>query len=102
MRWVRRAALALAAVLAVAALMGVPPLAARVQVGLGYAARHMCSCQFVGGRSAASCADDLALPGMDRIAHRLLDAGDGVEASLFGGLVSRVARHREGSGCFLE
>ena len=70
--------------------LSVAPIAA------GYAARQMCSCRFVSGRSAASCAGDLR--GMTALVTRWREDGAAVTADVLGGFPAQAV-FEQGFGC---
>jgi hypothetical protein len=72
-----------------------------MQVGAGYAAKQMCSCVFLTGRTLESCRGDL-MPGMERIETEQTTSPTGVASQLLFGLVGRRAVYREGVGCALQ
>ena len=55
----KRIALAVAALLLIAAVMGLRKLGPLARIGTGYAAEQTCSCVFVSGRTLESCRGDL-------------------------------------------
>ena len=67
------------------------------RVGAGFAAKEVCSCVFVGGRSLESCRADLP-ESMDRVQLEL--GADRVRAFV-PGLAERIARHEPPFGCVL-
>jgi len=92
------AALLATAVALAAAGLHLPTL---LGLGPGYSAHLTCSCMFVSGRTAESCAGDL-----DPLARRSVSistdpSGRSVTATsaLF---IRRTARYRDGYGCSLD
>jgi hypothetical protein len=100
----RRALLWIAAgLIGLAALAGLwwgPRAVGMAQVGVGYAAKQVCSCLYVAGREVGACRADL-MPSMDPIELQVLSDHRGVRASLLMGAVERTALHHAGSGCTL-
>lgn len=94
----RRVAWAACLVLLGGALYAYQRTRGMAQVGAGYAAKELCSCVFVAGRSLASCRPDLP-ESMDRVEVELLP--DGVRAFV-PGFAERVARSDPGFGCTLR
>jgi hypothetical protein len=91
------------ALLACALLLGGAAIAYQrargaASVGAGYAAKELCSCVFVAGRSLASCRPDLP-ESMARVEVELLPHG--VRAFVTG-FAQRVAHHEPGFGCTLH
>ena len=91
------ALLALGALLAAAVLARIR-LAPQAEIGVGFVAKQVCSCIFVGGRDEAACRLDL---GPDLAPVRSEQLADGVHAWV-PLLASRNARFREGTGCTLD
>jgi hypothetical protein len=83
-----------------ASLLLGPRALGMAQVGVGYVAKQICSCVYVGGREVDACRADL-LPAMDPIDVQVLADREGVRASVLMGAVERTALHHEGSGCTL-
>lgn len=77
-----------------------PGLLDQAPVAAGYAARMVCSCQFVGGRALESCKADLE-PGMEWVWVQV-DAKAGTVTAWLPLLASRTARHTAGFGCTLD
>jgi hypothetical protein len=86
--------------IALAALLMGPRAAGRARIGVGFAAKQICSCVHVAGREVDACRADL-MPVMDPIDVQLLADPAGVRASLLLGAVERTALHHPGSGCTL-
>ena len=101
MRWRTRIALALAGLLVVGAVVGIPRLRQASEIGAGYLAKAACSCVYLAGRELDACRADLPTY-FSSMEVALLPDGDGVRTrtSLFD--IERVARHRAGRGCTLE
>lgn len=76
-----------------------PSLKAYSKTGTAYAARVVCSCRYIGGRSLDDCEKDLE-PGMEFVS--LSEAADAkrIDASMLM-LASDSAELREGYGCVL-
>lgn len=73
---------------------------ARAEVGAAYGARVTCSCRYVEGRSAESCAGDTE-PGMQIVSI----TEDPDTKSVTGSvpmMARRTARYRAGWGCLLD
>lgn len=65
-----------------------------------YAARHVCSCRYVAGRSAESCARDVAgEAGWASVTDRPEEKRVTARIALFG---HAEARFRDGYGCLME
>ncbi len=77
-----------------------PRYQGQVDVGTGYAAKQLCSCIFVAGRSLDSCRADL-LPEMDAIDAEPTRDGDGIRAWV-PGISERFAYHDAATGCTLH
>ena len=93
--------LALLAIFAIALLVYMlPTIKAYSQTGSAYAARVVCSCRYVGGRSLEDCKKDLE-PGMEIVSLTDLPDENRVEASV-PLLASDSATLRPGSGCVLQ
>jgi hypothetical protein len=94
-------AIAVSAV-AVVALGGIAWLrityGAQADVGAGYAAKQLCSCVFVGGRTAEECWRDFS-PEMQSVRWEV--GADEVHAWV-PLVAARTARAHEGTGCSLE
>ncbi len=73
---------------------------ARAQIGAGYGARMTCSCRYVEGRDARSCAQD-SEPGMWIVAIADAPGEKAVRASV-PLMAKRTARYRPGWGCLLD
>ena len=71
-----------------------------LELGVGYGARVVCACRYIGGRSLESCYNDYE-PGMEAISMTDNEAEKRVTASV-PLLASRSAQFREGLGCVLE
>ena len=94
----KRIALAVAALLLIAAAMGLRKLGPLARIGTGYAAEQTCSCVFVSGRSLESCRGDL-----DPLALKLVSmqvGSDEVRASV-AGLSHARATFDSARGCTL-
>jgi hypothetical protein len=91
--------LAIVAALIVAGVVYGPRLQILVTVGAGYTAKQVCSCLYVAGRSAESCAREPESPA-DTLVKWTAD-GHKVHASTLG-LAHATARYDEGFGCVLE
>lgn len=96
----RKLLLGLLLLVALGAALFVPGFLRSVSVGAGFVAKQMCSCVFVGGRSAASCRPDLPEE-MDAIEVEPLDEGEGFRAFV-SGLVERRALYEAPYGCTLQ
>ena len=94
----RRIAVAACLLLLGGALFAYQRARGMASVGAGYAAKELCSCVFVAGRSLASCRPDLP-ESMERVQVELLP--DGVRAFVTG-LAERVARNEPDFGCTLR
>ena len=93
--------LAILVIVAVALLLNLlPAMKAYSQTGSAYAARVVCSCRYVGGRSLEDCKKDLE-PGMEIVSLTDLPDQQRVEASV-PLLASDSATLRPGSGCVLQ
>lgn len=99
----RRVALAIGAVVLLGSGVGyvvwVRPFLALANTGVGYVAKQMCSCIYVGERSFDSCRPDM-LVSMDDIQAEVLEAPSGVRAWV-PGLGERNAHYRGDLGCAL-
>jgi hypothetical protein len=84
-----------------AALVWGPRAVGRAQIGVGFAAKQICSCVYVTGREVPACRADL-MPAMDPIDVQVLGDPEGVRASLLMGALKRTALHHPGSGCTLH
>ena len=73
--------------------------AAFARAATAYGAKKVCSCLYVGGRPMALCEADFT---QDVSLVEFADTGNGVEASVLGGLVRETAIHHPGTGCRLE
>lgn len=73
---------------------------ASAQVGAAYAARLTCSCRYVGGRSAESCAGDIRQDtGLVRVTERPEEKRVIASVPLLG---HAEARFRPGYGCLMQ
>ncbi len=72
-----------------------------IPIASGYAAKKMCSCHFIAGRTAASIqADDLAAEPLNLTASTIDEVNKSVTSSLFG-MGKQKAVYRENLGCVL-
>ena len=69
------------------------------KVATAYGAKKACSCRYLGERPMELCERDFT---EDVGLVSFVDTGEGVTASVLGGLVSETARHYPGQGCRLE
>ena len=77
-----------------------PHWQAQAQAGSAYAARITCSCRFIEGRSAESCARDIADDaGMVRVSENADERAVSASVPLLG---SAKARMKPGFGCLME
>jgi hypothetical protein len=81
---------------AVAGALALPALG----VAAGYAAKMVCSCVFVAGRSATACHDE-DLPGLWFVRVDIDASAREARASALG-MRSARARYAEGLGCILQ
>ena len=71
-----------------------------IELGVGYGARVICACRYIGGRDMQSCYNDYE-PGMEAIS--MTDDEDEKRITAYVPLIaSRSAQFREGLGCVLE
>lgn len=99
-RGMRYAAAGLAVLLICLAVWKWTAWRAQAQVGAAYGARMTCSCRYVEGRTAESCAGDTE-PGMEIVAISDDPASRTVTASV-PMMARRSARFRQGYGCLLD
>ena len=66
------------------------------RLATAYGAKMVCSCRFVAGRELASCQGDFTV---DTSQFVFDEAGNRIEVSVLGGLVSSSAVHEPGLGC---
>lgn len=95
---------ALVVALAIAALVGGPPLYRIALLGSGYMAQQLCAGVFISGRSLDQVMDeDLSGPGLGALAlftPRVDEMDKSVRASAFGvGIAGQTAVFRKGLGC---
>lgn len=76
------------------------PLGRRADVAVGYAARVVCACRYLGGRSEASCRTDFE-PGMERVALHEDAAARRITATITP-IARASARYDAGYGCVLD
>ena len=95
-KWV----LLIVAVLLVAALVyALPMMRGYSKTGSAYAARIVCSCRYIGGRSLEDCQKDLE-PGMEIVSLTEADNARRIDASV-PLMAAESAELREGYGCVL-
>lgn len=76
-----------------------PSLTAYGKTGTAYAARVVCSCRYIGGRSLEDCEKDLE-PGMELVSLSEAKDAKRIDASMIM-LATDSAELREGYGCVL-
>ena len=88
------------AVLVIAGIAyALPSLTAYSKTGTAYAARVVCSCRYIGGRSLEDCEKDLE-PGMELVSLSEAKDAKRIDASMIM-LATDSAELREGYGCVL-
>lgn len=92
--------LAVAIAVGAAAFAFREPIDGYGRVGSAYAARVVCSCRFVAGRSLQDCAKD-KLPGMEAVTLSD-DVRTRSVTARFPLVATATATYREGYGCVLE
>ena len=102
MRWLKRIALAVVALVLIGGIWLRVRFHAQADVGAGYMAKLICSCVFVGGRAPEACRSDLP-PEMSPVRFAMRQGEPpGVLAWVPPLLASRSASFHPGSGCTLD
>lgn len=99
-RWLRIGALAIAVFAGLLLAVRLSPVGQRAEVAVGYGARTVCACRYLGLRSLASCRTDFE-PGMEMV--RLSeDAAEKRITAAVPLIAARSARFEPDYGCTLE
>lgn len=97
----RKVSLGLAAAVVVGIVAIVVFVKPQVDVGVGYTAKQVCSCVYVGQRPAEQCLLDLGRDISKRITLVELTDQQGIKAEVFP-LANASAFYHPGSGCTIE
>lgn len=99
-RWLTIGAVSAAILVGGVAALRASPVGAQAEVAVGYGARTVCACRFLGNRSLASCKTDFE-PGMEMVRLSEDAAAKRITASI-PLLAARSARFEPEFGCTLE
>ena len=97
----RKASLTLAGLLVIGLAVAAVWLRPQAQIGVGYAAKQVCSCVYLGGATSDRCLLDLGPDISERIDIVALPETQGIKAEVFPLAVATAYFHRD-SGCTLQ